>query len=281
MVEGISLAIPQVELNATMPLMPSNLITKWASFRETKVGALRDAAQKLRKIIEEASVIVQVGSPFTECEKIVQSAQNSLSDDLTRFFGNAELYRAGVFTHTTKDSIGALGLGKELDDLESEFGEADRAPFTAAAIENLFPNFVEISNDARTRMAATEKRLRPLVTRINDLKIPSPEGDYKQLDALIDAGRRSLIQEVFRELHDNVGLFLGSLEAKLSNIVVEKRRAYKRKKFRRRENVVAFYMEELSCLVSLWACFLILLTSMPSIFLRTPFMRSFGTSLRG
>jgi len=127
MAEGFSLAIPQVELNATMPLMPSNLITKWGSFREAKVAALRDAASKLRKIFEEASVIVQVGSPFTECEKIVQSAQNSLTDDLTRFFGNAELYRAGVFTHTTKDSIGALGLGKELDDLESEFGEMEPA----------------------------------------------------------------------------------------------------------------------------------------------------------
>jgi predicted GTPase len=228
MPEGISFTIPQVELNATMPLMPSTLRAKWASFREAKVGSLREASSRLRKLIEEASALVQAGSPFTECEKIVQTAQNSLSDDLTRFFGNAELYRAGVFTHTTKESIGALGLGKELDALESEFGEADRAPFTTDAIQSLFPNFSEISSDARTRMAAMDKRLRPLVTKINDLKIPSPEGNYKQLDALVDSESHSLIQKVTRELHDNVGLFLGALEAKLSIIVVEKRRAYEK-----------------------------------------------------
>ncbi len=124
--DGISLAIPRLELSAAIPIVPSNLMAKWANFREIKVGVLREAASKLRRIFEEASVLVQAGSPFSECEKIVQSAQNSLSDDLTRFFGNAELYRAGVFSHTTKESIGALGLGKELDDLESEFSEADR-----------------------------------------------------------------------------------------------------------------------------------------------------------
>jgi hypothetical protein len=66
-------------------------------------------------------------------------------------------------------------------------------------------------------MAAIEKRLRPLVTRINDLKIPSPEGNYQELDALIDAESHSVLQEVLRELRDNVGLRLGALEAKLSS----------------------------------------------------------------
>ena len=121
--EGVSFATPRLELNSAMPLLPSILINKWGSLRETKVAALRDAASKLRKTFEEAGQLVQAGSPFSECEKIVQGAQNSLVGDLTRFFGNAELYRAGVFSHTTKESIGALGLGKELDDLESEFGE--------------------------------------------------------------------------------------------------------------------------------------------------------------
>jgi hypothetical protein len=45
---------------------------------------------------------------------------------------------------------------------------------------------------------------------------------------LIDAESHSVLQEVLRELHDNVGLRLGALEAKLSNIVIEKRRAYEK-----------------------------------------------------
>lgn len=226
--DAISLKIPQMELGATMPLVPSKLMTKWATFREAKVGSLREMAARLRKVIEEANALVMVGSPFTECEKIVRGAQNSLTDDLTRFFGNAELYRAGVFTHTTKESIGALGLGKELDDLESEFDESDRATFTADAVNNLFSQFSEIANDARTQVVAMEKKLRPLVTRINDLKIPSPETNYTLLDTLAAAESDSAIQDLFRELRDNVGLFLGTLEAKLSSIVAEKRRAYEK-----------------------------------------------------
>ena len=224
--EPISLQIPQLELSSTIPLMPSKLMTKWATFREAKVGALREAATKLRRIIEEANALVQAGSPFGECEKIVLAAQNSLTDDLTRFFGNAELYRAGVFTHTTKELIGALGLGKELDDLESEFDELDRATFTADAIQNLFRQYSETASDARTRGAAMEKKVRPLLTRINDLKIPSPETNYSLLDTLVATERDSVSHELFRELRDNVGLFLSTLEAKLSGIVVERRRAY-------------------------------------------------------
>jgi hypothetical protein len=224
--EGISLTLPKIELNPTTPIMPSNLISKWASFREAKAVALREAAANLRKSIDEANTLIQVGAPLSECEKIVQSAQNSLSDDLTRFFGNAELYRAGVFSHTTKDSIGALGLGKELDNLESEFSEGDRAPFTADAIQSVFPNSAETASDVRTRMAAIDKRLRPLLTLIKDLKIPSPEGNQRQLGAILEVESSSLIQAVFGELRDDVGLFLGKIEAKLSGIAVEKRRAY-------------------------------------------------------
>ncbi len=226
--EGIiSFPIQRLELNTDVPLLPSILINKWGSLRETKVSTLRDAASKLRKTLEEASQLVQTGSPLSECEKIVQGAHNSLVGDLTRFFGNAELYRAGVFSHTTKESIGALGLGKELDDLESEFGDADSAPFVADAIQRVFPNFSEITSDARTQLTAIDKKLRPLVARMNELKIPSPEGNLKHLDALIDTERRALAQDVSRELRDNVGLFLGVLGAKLSGLVLERQRLYR------------------------------------------------------
>ncbi len=228
-VEGskeITLAAPRLELNAVMPLLPSLLINRWGSLREAKVSALREAASKLRKAFEETTTLVQTGSPFSECEKIVQGAQKSLVSDLKRFFGNAELYRAGVFSHTTKESIGALGLGKELDDLESEFGEADSAPFITDAIQRVFPNFSEIASDARTEIAAIDKNLRPQAARIGELKIPSPEGHLKQLYVLIDEESQSLAREISAELRDNVALFLGTLGAKLSTIVIERRRSY-------------------------------------------------------
>ncbi|MGC1685533.1 MAG: hypothetical protein WA734_07940, partial [Candidatus Acidiferrales bacterium] len=226
--EPISFKLPQMDISATMPVVPSKLLTKWATFRETKVGSLREAAARLRKIMEDANVLVQAGSPFAECEKVVQTAQNSLTADLTLFFGSAELYRAGVFTHTTKESIGALGLGKELDALEVEFDETDRAKFTADAISDLFPKFAETANDARTQVAAMEKKLRPLVTRVHDLKIPTPDTNYTLLDGLVATESHSMVQDLFRELRDNVGLFIGSLEAKLSGIFVERRRAYEK-----------------------------------------------------
>lgn len=91
-----------------------------------------------------------------------------------------------------------------------------------------FPQFSEIANSVRTQVAATEKKLRPQVTRINDLKIPSPETNYTILDTLVATEGHSAAQDIFRELRDDVGLFLGSLEAKLSGIVVEKRRAYEK-----------------------------------------------------
>ncbi|WP_315805692.1 hypothetical protein [Bradyrhizobium sp. SZCCHNS3002] len=223
----ISLKLPQMDISATMPLISSRMLTRWANFRETKASTLRDAAAKLRKIMEDASALIQAGSPFVECEKIVLAAQNSLAGDLTRFFGSAELYRAGVFTHTTKESIGALGLGKELDALEVELDETDRAKFTSDATNSLFPGFSETTSSARTHMLAMEKKLRPLVVKINELKVPSPNNNYTLLDSLVATESHLLVQDLFRELRDDVGLFLGTLETKLSSIAVDRRRAYK------------------------------------------------------
>jgi hypothetical protein len=69
-------------------------------------------------MIAEAQNLIDKRSPLAECEAKVREAQNSLGDDLSLFFRNVELYRDGVFSHTTKESISTLGIGGQLDSLE-------------------------------------------------------------------------------------------------------------------------------------------------------------------
>ena len=158
-----------VDPQVVMPLIPSIVRFNWGFFRDAKVTALRDAASNLRQTIEELQRSIDGKSPLTQCDEQVQNAQFSLSDDLTSFFRNVELYRDGVFSHTTKESISTLGIGAQLDALEREFTEKDKASFTTRRWEKLFPNFSRVSAKALTSFEL-HRAVRPLGIASKELR---------------------------------------------------------------------------------------------------------------
>jgi hypothetical protein len=78
---------------------------EWASLRDAKAQALRDAASNLRRLANELAILIEERTPIRECEIEVSNAQNSLTSDLNQFFRNAELYRDGVSSGSQKPSL--------------------------------------------------------------------------------------------------------------------------------------------------------------------------------
>jgi predicted GTPase len=216
----------KVEHDVILPLVPSFLASFWASLRQAQAAALRTAASDLRKQIEDAQRAVERRSPLVECETEVRTAQKSLSDDLDQFFRNVELYRDGVFSHTTKESISTLGIGAQLDSLEREFTESDKAVFTAETMESLFPNFPEISARALTAFSDLDRNLRSLMIASKDLKIPSPEVVHQSLAPILERERGSLLNSLTAELQDSVGHLRSKLQVRIRGTMVESRLKY-------------------------------------------------------
>lgn len=163
---------------------------------------------------------------LTECEGEVINAQKSLSDDLTQFFRNVELYRDGVFSHTTKESISTLGIGAQLDALELEFTDSDKAAFTAEAQLKLFPDFGEVSANALTAITSLNQRIRPLAEAIKGFKISSPTLSEQSFVPVLESEKAGLLSGVSVALQKDIDELSRKLEVRLSGALVETRSRY-------------------------------------------------------
>lgn len=216
----------KIEPTSLLPLIPLSLVHHWGSLREAKASALREAAGSLRRSLEETTKLLQERAPLAKCEDIVHHAQKSLSDDLTQFFQNVELYRNGVFSHATKESISTLGIGAQLDALEAEFTDSDMTTFTTTTMQKLFQDFAEISTRALTGLTALDKDSRPLDISVREIKIPSPEVSQQTLAPALESEKLSLVRAIFSELADNIDHLLSNIQVRIDAALVETRRRY-------------------------------------------------------
>jgi predicted GTPase len=197
---GISIAQISWNLEKTELIPDTLLMRKSDELRMSQADALQDAAADLRRMAEETEKLVQKRSPLTECEVVMKNAQESLITDLNQFFRNVELYRDGVFSHTTKESIATLGIGRQLDALESEFNDDDKSGFAADARRDIFPGFDELTTSVVTQLASLSAKLRVLVESLKTLKLSRPEASRDAIGAAIDAATVSLTVELKQEL---------------------------------------------------------------------------------
>jgi hypothetical protein len=136
------------------------------------------------------------------------------------------LYRDGVFSHTTKESISALGIGARLDALESEFTQNDTASFTDETMQTLFPDFSEISAKALTKFAALENDLQPLVSNLSELRIPSPATGIRDIVQDIDAAELELQELIGNQLGEDLQHLSSRLDILSSSAIAEASRQY-------------------------------------------------------
>ena len=209
-----------------LPLLPAAIGGDWTSLRDAKAQSIREAAADLRRLTDDLGTLTAERTPIRECETEVSNAQKSLTLDLDNFYTNAQLYRDGVFSHTTKESISTLGIGARLDALESEFTQKDTTAFTEEAMQTLFLWFNEISARALTSFAALENDLRPLVSNLGELKIPSPATGSRDIAPNLDAEESELKGLIGSQLAEDVQHLSSRLDIQLSGAIAEASRQY-------------------------------------------------------
>ena len=208
------------------PTMISRRSRRCNDLCESQAEALRDAAAQIKRAVKEADELRQLRSPFSDCESVLQIARESLLKDLNQFFQNVELYRSGVFSHTTKESISTLGIGQQLDSLESEFNEDDRAAFSADAVTKLFPGFTELAARATTDLTALSEKLRTLTDSSRLFRVEGPEDNYQAIVSAASTTKSALHDEMHTQLQSDVDRLCAEVSTNVANLVVNAKADY-------------------------------------------------------
>jgi predicted GTPase len=202
------------------------LTRKYADVRSSQADALQEALGDLRRTAREIDELLQANVPFGEFEKIIAAAQESLAADLNQFFQNVELYRSGVFSHTTKESIATLGIGSRLDELESEFAEDDRSSYTAEAIADLFPGATELAVKSATETSSISAKVRGVIDALRALKVEKLDDAYPEIETAASAERSAFHNEISRQAQADVDRICENVALKLAALLVNTRSSY-------------------------------------------------------
>jgi len=207
--------------------VPAFMLTrKYNDLSSSQADALQDAAADLRRATRDIDELLQGHAPFAEFEKIIGAAQLSLTGDLNQFFQNVELYRGGVFSHTTKESIATLGIGARLDELESEFTDDDKASFTSEAVRDLFPGFTELTVTAAARVASLSSKVRALLESLRALKIERPEEVRTEIKNAAAAAQSTFHGEISRQLQADAERLREKVILSLASLSVNAKAGY-------------------------------------------------------
>lgn len=222
-IKTLKIAFDFNEIDCVPPKLLSRM---YNDLRDSRADALRDAASDLRHVANDVDELVQRHAPFAESEVVIQTARESLTKDLNQFFQNVELYRNGVFSHTTKESISTLGIGQKLDALESEFNEDDKSSLTAEALGDLFPEFAELAAKAATRLATLSGKLRVLLESVRLLKTERPEANYQAIEAEASKAKSGFHSDILRRLQSDVDQLCANIGSNVATLLVNAKLEY-------------------------------------------------------
>lgn len=196
-------------------LQVSYLSHKSDEMREKVRRLVNDLTSNTRWAYEELLRAVKQRHVIGRCEEIVYAAQSSLAQDLDRYFQVVEIYRAGVFALNTKDSISKLGVGGQLDKLETEFTNEDKEAIKIKAKGNLFPSFDDMVAVTNTQLAAIADQARSYLDAMGNSRLASPPTVTHQISESASQHLLDLTEVVRNEMQQEVNELVTSLQDKL------------------------------------------------------------------
>ncbi len=132
-----------------------------------------------------------------------------------------ELYRSGVFSHTTKESIATLGIGSELDALETEFTDEDKAGFAVAASSELFPGALALIQSASLRALEIARVSQETAEEVRSVRIERPDANDSAVQHAVTSARENFRTELRELLQSDVNRFCSGLNVTVANLIVQ------------------------------------------------------------
>lgn len=156
------------------PIIPTAYLSAKADEQRKAVreSVLNYSVDKLS--LQELQRLIQQGYMVDKCVDIVNAAQGSLARDVDSYFQNVSIYRSGVFSMHTKESISKLGIARQLDQLETEFTDEDKESIQIKVKRALFPQSTEVTAALTTRLSNISERVGKLLGDLANFEISTP-----------------------------------------------------------------------------------------------------------
>jgi predicted GTPase len=236
----------------------SSLLRQGEEMREAEADALRDAAADLRRTLSVLQEQIGQRAFLASPERAIKSATDSLKVDLNNFFQTVELYRSGVFSHTTKESIATLGIGQQLDILETEITEDDQEVYATSAGGDLFPGAEDLIRLAENKGREIAQKAQVAVDEARAIRIDRPESNQPALEGAITSARESFQTDLRDALQSEADRFCGGLSVTVANLIVSARTKCDAgltllRKARRKRYAIAFAITAIVYLVASFA----------------------------
>ena len=224
--QKVEVSTTRVEVKETDVISSAVLVRRYNDLRDSEATALRDAAGDLRRLIKELDESANQGTQLNECKSVIEGARSSLKDDLSKFFHNVELYRTGVFSHTTKEAISTLGIGHELDQLENEFTEEDKEEFAKEATLQLFPDVDELVANISNKFTQVSGKASALIDAARGLRLERPESPTQSIQDALNLARETLASDLTQGLQADAALFCSEINLRISKAIVDAKTRY-------------------------------------------------------
>ena len=224
--QKIELLPVEVEIKETDIVSSAVVTRRYNELRETEASVLRDTAGDLRRLMKELGDAVFQKAQLTESASVIEDAQASLREDLGKFFQNVELYRTGVFSHTTKEAISTLGIGHELDQLENEFTEEDKEHFTTEATSQLFSDVTQLLANMNDKFAQISDKASVLAEVARGLRLERTESPTRTIQDALSRARTSIAADLTQALRSDLALFCSELNLRISKAIVDAKNDY-------------------------------------------------------
>jgi predicted GTPase len=135
-------AYQEGQLFNKVDFLPSALVSDQSLLIIRKVEAsLAEYHREIKRAVESLKRLLVEQKPVKEYQSVLSSAINNLLRDFDNSFDSITVYRSGVFALNVKEAISKLGLGYQMDVLESrELTELQKEEIKQKAKEHIFPD---------------------------------------------------------------------------------------------------------------------------------------------
>jgi hypothetical protein len=137
-----------------------------------------------------------------------------------------ELYRTGVFSHTTKEAISTLGIGHELDQLENEFTEEDKEQFATEATSQLFPDVDELITNISNKFMQVSGKASALTEAARGLRLERPESPTRSIHDALSLARETLASDLTQGIQADAARFCSEINLRISKAIVDAKTHY-------------------------------------------------------
>ena len=210
-----------------LEVIPATLLSRgYNDLRASQADSFRDTSAVLRRYLRTFQELSQQRLPLSDCEQVLSHAQETLKKDLTQFFQNVELYRNGVFSLSTKESIATLGIAHEMDALEENFTDDDKLGLTDEATKELFPGFENSAAQLSTRLSDLAAKSRVLFDSANALSSERPLDSSSEIALAAGLARVKLQNEFTSEIQSDGERLCGNVGTTVANLIIEAKYNY-------------------------------------------------------